>query len=104
MTLRFDRIEEGNQVLIFLPMLEVEVYFDLMEPKALCCFDFGMEVDISLMSMIVRNVEGNENKIRKLIEFELFHSFFHPCEDPNYTVLNWALYGNLKDRTAKVEH
>lgn len=38
-----------------------------------------------------------EASLQKLITFELIHSFFHPSEDPNYSLLNWALYGNLKD-------
>jgi len=35
--------------------------------------------------------------IRKFLNFEFMHSFFHPHEDPNYTLLNWAIYGNFKD-------
>ncbi len=102
-TLLFDKIQEEDRTLIFSPPLSVGVFFDWGEGKALCVFDFGMEIEMGLGSPIVGKVEGNENKIRKLIEFELFHSFCHPSEDPNYNLLNWALYGNLQGRVAILE-
>ena len=35
--------------------------------------------------------------VRRFLNFEFMHSFFHPHEDPNYTMTNWAIYGNFKD-------
>ena len=33
--------------------------------------------------------------ISDYIKFEIYHSFLHTNLDPNYTCLNWAIYGNL---------
>jgi hypothetical protein len=35
-------------------------------------------------------------QFKRLVEFDLAHAFGHVQEDPNYTELHWALYGNLK--------
>ena len=41
--------------------------------------------------------EELEENLKKAICFEFIHSFFHPNCDPNYGLLNWAIYGNFKD-------
>jgi hypothetical protein len=38
-----------------------------------------------------------EQSIRNMLAFEFCHSFFHDSQDPNYGILNWAIYGNFKD-------
>jgi len=36
----------------------------------------------------------------KTICFDLFHSFFHPVEDPNYSHYHWALRGWTQERAS----
>lgn len=44
-----------------------------------------------------------EEIIRAFVKYDLFHAFFHYNQDPNYTHLHWALYGNLKDRVKLID-
>lgn len=64
-------------------------------------FDFGMSYDISLdknfFKIFLKETSPLEI-IKKTIIFDVMHSFFHCNQDPNYTHLHWAIYGNLKDR------
>lgn len=62
--------------------------------------DFGMRIQISRIdNMLITNKRTSVNDIvLKTIIFDLFHAFYHPEIDPNYTHYHWALYGNLKDR------
>lgn len=41
-----------------------------------------------------------ESSVKRMLAFEFVHSFFHPEIDPNYGLLNWALYGNFRERVA----
>lgn len=42
-------------------------------------------------------------KLTRWCEFNIGHAFFHACEDPNYTQLHWALYGNLKPLVEEID-
>jgi hypothetical protein len=54
--------------------------------------DFDCEVD----GVMTQKLESITAKVTRTAEFQLAHAFGHiPC-DPNYTVLHWALFGNLK--------
>jgi len=75
------------------------------------CLDNGIRFDIQLSSnnphpayhFTDASKENLEENVRKCLCFEFMHSFFHPHEDPNYNLLNWALYGNFKDCVTAVE-
>jgi hypothetical protein len=88
---------EDDRRIIFSPSLDVE-YFQLEEFIYEVSFDFGMNFTFNVDSPITRDCIDPLDKLRRIIEFELMHSFFHFKHDPNYSILNWALYGNLKDR------
>lgn len=47
--------------------------------------------------------ESLEVEVKRMLTFEFIHSFFHPDCDPNYTMLNWALYGIFRDKVNKRE-
>lgn len=99
------QIEEHGRTIKFSPELKVEIWHG-GDFKENCCevyYDFGMRDQMNFDNWLTRNLATPLEKIRKCIEFELFHAFFHPSEDPNYTVLNWALYGNLKERVELIE-
>jgi len=49
------------------------------------------------------SVAGLEQAIRRALCFDFMHSFFHPNEDPNYTLENWAIFGNFKDLVCATE-
>ena len=70
-------------------------------------YDFGMEVIVSLdveHNWLVNGYGGLtkesplEDILMKSIFFDLFHSFCHPTEDPNYSHYHWALKGWLDER------
>jgi len=66
-------------------------------------YDFGMTHTVPLEqehNCILTDSDGrtDEEKIAFDVIFDLFHAFFHPKMDTNYTDCHWALYGNLKDR------
>jgi hypothetical protein len=44
-----------------------------------------------------------EDIIKSFVKYDLFHAFFHISDDPNYSHLHWALYGNYKDRVDATE-
>jgi len=50
------------------------------------------------LKLLTRNIKDIEGKIIKMVEFELFHSFTHCKDDPNFNTLNWALY-QINDRS-----
>lgn len=66
-------------------------------------FDWGMDGQTPLEkehNFILMHSDNlsDEEKIAFDVIFDLFHAFFHPSEDPNYSYYHWALYGMLKDR------
>jgi hypothetical protein len=101
-TLEFTEIREGGCFIKFDPPLKVEIYKvtkQLHKEYAEVIFDFGLRVDIGYENWIASKVDGDwTDKTKKTIEFELFHSFYHFNQDPNYNTLNWALFGNLAHR------
>jgi hypothetical protein len=71
-------------------------------------FDFGMDAKIALdvkYNCLINGYQGLtpesplEYKLRDSILFDLFHTFYHIPQDPNYSFYNWALMGHLSDRT-----
>ena len=63
-------------------------------------FDFGLDVEFSgeLPQTLRKESLGKDDWYQALInwlEFELDHSFFHTSYDPNYSTLNYALFGCL---------
>jgi len=80
-------------------------------------FDFGMEIHIPLdiknnwlttgnggLGYEGLTVESDPiDVVMKTIWFDLFHAFFHPSEDPNYSHYHWALRGWLEERASVKE-
>ena len=96
----FSEISEGPDKIVFYPMLNVLAFWggDIEPGLAHLSYDFGMEVKVSFEAFFCADLETIESKIARIIEFDLFHAFFHYKDDPNYSPLHWALYGNLKSR------
>ncbi len=79
---------------------------------AFSTFDFGMKLETSLdeaHNWLINGYQGltkessPEEILMKSIMFDLFHTFFHPSQDPNYGFYHWALYGNLKSRAKALD-
>jgi hypothetical protein len=104
--LTFTEIHEGSASIIFDPPLKVDAYLikDDDGDKVNINFDFGLSHDFGLHPFYIQDKNLPwEKRVVKIVEFELFHSFFHPSVDPNYSILNWALFGNLAHRVTCVE-
>lgn len=99
----FSKIIEEDQAIIFDPPLKIDVYWGEIINECTYYLDFGMSFDYNFHRWFTKKYENDIDKIIRILEFELFHTFFHPQEDPNYSVLNWALYGNLKNRVKLTE-
>ncbi len=102
----FSEISEGPDKIIFHPPgLSVLAFWggDIKSGFAILSYDFGMEVKTSFEAFFCAGLETVEAKIARTIEFDLFHAFFHCKDDPNYSTLHWALYGNLKSRATLFE-
>lgn len=99
MKLYLDKIiYEGDRSIEFKEPIYIDIYhIERREKMVYFTWDFGMDGAICLDCFIIRNHSRLKEKIIKMCEFELFHSFFHYAGDPNYTHYNWSLYGNLKD-------
>ena len=104
----YGSIWEGECVnLQFDPPLEIEwsAYSHNNVVTVYISYDFGMSYKIkpyeSLKCGWGYNGSNDKTSLSTLIEneikFDLFHAFTHYKDDPNYTYLHWALYGNLKD-------
>lgn len=118
-TLVFKEINESpdGDMLKFNPELKIDYYiYQRVNQKgtrrvAIVCFDFGMEnsyaMDVErnwlLQGYLNVNKEDLEDCVRVNCIFDLFHAFTHYQQDPNYSHVHWALYGNLKDRTTVIE-
>jgi hypothetical protein len=99
----FVTIHEDSSSITFDPPLKVNVAQRYTDENSLFLdFDFGLSMEISVGKWKLKGEPENDNerieRVRDLIEFELFHSFFHCNFDPNYSTLNWALFGNLAHR------
>lgn len=119
----FEAIEEGSgesyQRVIFNPPLVVnyQIVEQVLEEgmatehtklMGFATFDFGMEVHIALEQehnmLVMGGYEGLSAEsdpidiLMKSLWFDLFHAFFHPSQDPNYSHYHWALQGWLLSR------
>jgi hypothetical protein len=80
----------------FDPPIKVEYY---PEEKELSIFvDEVDTIDLKygLDNFMTGNLTTTEEKLRRMVEFDLAHAFGHPPIDPNFEVFHWALFGNLK--------
>lgn len=120
----FEAIEEGTDEtyrrLLFNPPLVVN--YSIMEQvfdeglhteytklMGYATYDFGMEVHMALEAehnVLINGYEGLSSNsdpidiLMKSIWFDLFHSFFQPTEDANYSHYHWALQGWLQERAS----
>lgn len=119
----FEGIQEGKgeerKTMIFSPPLVVE--FSIYEKNentnrdnfsettsrlAYVNYDFGMSMETSVdeSNWLINGYEGLSKEsdpvdiLMYSLIFDLFHSFCHNSQDPNYTHYNFALAGWLKDR------
>lgn len=100
----FDRISEDSSEILFTYPLEIDYWVvSKKDNLAMVYFDFGLRTEIYYNNWLTKNIENIDDKIKKIIEFEIFHAFMHTIEDPNYSVLNWALFGNLFYRVKCLE-
>ncbi len=88
---------------VYIDVVENEPSDYFSQPNYRFIWDFGMVVPISLRDFYKIGDSFLKEKARKRIDFDLCHTFFHPQQDPNYSVLNWALYGNLKNRIKSLD-
>lgn len=99
--LEFTKIDEGDTFIVFDPPLKVEIYQikDNDGDYAELNFDFGMTSKMYYTNFITKMMPDDWIvRTRRMIEFELCHSFHFTNMDPNYNILSWALFGNLAHR------
>lgn len=104
MKIEFGTIYEGDCAITFKDPLVVEIYSE-NEEDAMIVFDFGLEISLNTRpNFKLKGHNGNlQERVRGILEFELFHTFFHYKQDPNYNTFNWALFGNLNHRVILIE-
>ena len=124
-TFVFSEIKEGESIIEFNPPLKVKyTIFDKKNPDdtenysedtpimGYCTFDFGMNTTVPLdplHNILVNGYNGltkdssPEDILMHSLIYDLFHSFCHPSDDPNYIPYNWAIFGNLSNRTKVIE-
>jgi len=81
---------------LFEPPIKVDYY---PEEKELSIFIDDVDtIDLKyeLENFMTKNLPTTEEKLRRMVEFDLAHAFGHLPMDPNYEVFHWALFGNLK--------
>lgn len=93
------KLEYENDRIEFYPPIKIDCHNNGSLNRCHVYFDFGLDTEIGISSFYLNLQDSVEEKTRQTLEFEIIHAFFHPYEDPNYTLLNWALYGNLKERS-----
>jgi hypothetical protein len=100
--LTLTKIHEGPNAISFNPPLKLDCYLvkdGASDQYVNINFDFGLSYDFGLNPFYIRDeVLSWEERAERIVTFELFHSFFHPMEDNNFSILNWALFGNLAHR------
>ena len=109
----FTSIQEGSnedkRVITFTPPLVVDytVWEKNNTKTGFVTYDFGMDMSTPLdpeHNWLINGYEGlsKESSLEDIlmysIIYDLFHSFCHDKEDPNFSHYNWAIYGNLKGR------
>lgn len=94
------QIFEGESSILFDPPLKLDIYLVEVFKYVNVNFDFGLSRDFDLSPFYIKDSPPEDwvSRAKRIVEFELFHSFFHCPEDPNYSTLNWALFGNLAHR------
>ena len=96
------KIREDDMEIVFKngQELSVDVTHSVVDERLLFAVtDYGMDICFDRFdNFLVEEGDTDEDIIIKVLTFDLFHAFCHPCEDPNYSHYHWALYGNLKDR------
>lgn len=98
-----ETIREGLSAITFNKPLKIDAYLGEDEAGFKYVdvnFDFGLSYEFGLYPFYIRDLPLDDwvERTKRIVEFELFHSFFHPSQDPNYSTLNWALFGNLAGR------
>jgi hypothetical protein len=97
------KIHEGTSTISFNPPLKLDCYLvkdGASDQYVNVNFDFGLSYDFGLNPFYIRDeVLSWGERAERIVTFELFHSFVsgHFC-DPNFSTLNWALFGNLAHR------
>lgn len=76
--------------------ISIDIYdIDYKTKNIYFTWDFGMEDCMFVGKQIFLGLTNPDltarDRLIKKCQFELFHSFFHCPEDPNYTRTNWAL-------------
>jgi len=113
----FAWLNECGRRLEFNPPLEVEwsAYNDSRNDLNMLMvyvdYDFGLTDKFSPYSSMFHGWHYNgttndtplDEVVKSFIQYDLMHAFFHCSDDPNYTHLHWALYGNLKDQTTIID-
>lgn len=77
---------------------EWDVYVEDGQKIAYVTLDNNMDIRYHIGWFLRNKNDSDETHIQKLLEFDFVHAFGHACEDPNYTHLHWAIYGNFKER------
>lgn len=90
--------EGGYGRITFNPPLNIDIYYGEESPGLIeYNLDCGMTFKLNLNAPFIKSGVLDEVVTQRLA-FELFHAFFHYTGDPNYTTLNWALFGMLYHR------
>jgi DNA modification methylase len=103
---KINKKDEYSEI-IFHSIFEENIEIKFLNPLTVKCFndseyEIDVEFDFGLTTKIIIS-KSTEKEIAKQIIFDIFHSFNHNQNDPNYDYYNWALYGNLKDRITIIE-
>lgn len=98
-----ETIHEDLNSITFAPPLKIDAYLckdDEGFSYVNVNFDFGLSYDFGLYPSFIKDLSLDDwiGRTKRIVEFELFHSFHHCSIDPNYSTLNWALFGNLAHR------
>lgn len=73
------------------------------EEKISYIYDFGLSKEFTYYSDKTFSEKVITEYFKEEIKSDLARTFFLPQESDDYSLLNWALYGNLKNR-AIVKH
>jgi hypothetical protein len=84
-----------NETVTFNPSININCYGD--DKEFSLQFDFGLTCDFTFENrhIVWATNDSWERKIVEWVKFELDHSFFHTSIDPNYSTINYALFGCL---------
>jgi len=99
----FETVKEEDCEIKFDTPLKIEAYQSEKDENLFYVdFDFGLSIEMSVRNFRMKGLPNNDeeriSRLKAYIEFEIIHSYFHINMDPNYSILNWALFGNLAYR------